>query len=124
MVQHFSQAKAYRDLTLYDVANLSEEDAFLKFMQFRWPDERKIQCPECEYVGSMYRRLARRQLRCKKCLRDFSVTTGTPFANRKLPFKKLLFIIFTFVSSPKGCAANKLLAEVGVTLRTELPRLH
>jgi transposase-like protein len=118
MAQHFSQAKKYRDLTIYDITELNEEEAYLKFMQFRWPDENQIQCPDCKYVGSMYRRPARKQLRCKKCLRDFSVTTGTPFANRKLSFKKLLFIIFTFISSPKGCAANKLLSEAKVTLRT------
>ena len=101
-----------------NVANRSEEEAFFKFIKFRWPDENKIECPDCKHIGSVYYKLARKQLRCKVCLRDFSPTSGTPFAKRKLPLKKLLYIIHSFVSSPKGCAANQLHSAIGVTLRT------
>lgn len=120
MAQHFSQSKAFRDLSVYKISNLSEVEAYEMFKKFRWPDESKIPCPnpECDYVGVHYLRSKRSQFRCKSCYRDFSVTSGTPFSCRKLSFKKILFLIHSFVSSPKGCAANKIHADADVTIRT------
>jgi hypothetical protein len=44
-------------------------------------------------------------------------------ADRKLPFKKLLLLIYLFVSHPKGLAANQVLSSMGVTLRTAYQNL-
>ncbi len=46
------------------------------------------------------------------------LTTGTPFANRKLPFKQLMLLIYEFVSSPKGCSTNATHPKLEMTCRT------
>ena len=118
MAQHFSQSKAYRDFTLDDISEMTEQQAWEKFVIIRWGSLTEIPCPECGTLDRHYVRHQRRQWRCKHCDRVFSVTTGTPFANRKLPFKKLLKLMFEFASSPKGCSANAIHARHRVTLRT------
>lgn len=118
MAQPFCQSKSYRDLTYYDISNLTEQEARERFTLLRWGSMTTMPCPECGIIDDHYPRRQRHQWRCKCCDRVFSVTTGTPFANRKLSFKKLLQLIYEFVSSPKGCSANALHAKLGMTLRS------
>lgn len=118
MAQPFSQSKAYRNLSLWDFTELTEEQAREKFTLLRWGSISEMPCPVCGAVDKHYVRRTRHQWRCKHCDAVFSVTTGTPFANRKIPFKKLLVIIYTFIARPKGDAANTLHAHLKVTLRT------
>src|ERR1700722_8115687 len=118
MARSFSQTKKFRDLVSFDVYSLSEEQAWEKFVQFRWGSLEVMPCPDCGDVDKHYVRRTRRQWRCKSCHHIFSVTSGTPFADRKLPFRKLLAIIFHFTDEPMGLAANNLCSTIGVTLRT------
>ncbi len=80
-------------------------------------------CPICGTVDRHYIRRTRRQWRCKHCDTVFSVTTGTPFANRKISFRKLLVLLYEFVTAPDGCSANKLHSRLKVTLRTAYQNL-
>lgn len=123
MAQPFSQSKAYRDLTYTAIADLTEHQAREKFTLLRWGSLTTMPCPECGKVDTHYARRQRHQWRCKHCDRVFSATTGTPFANRKLPFKKLLLLVYEFISSPKGCSANALCARLGITYRTAYQNL-
>jgi len=118
MAQIFCQSKTYRDFTLWDVALLTEEQAYEEMLKLRWGGRDTIKCPRCYHQGRHYARPKRRQWRCSKCDSIFSLTTGTPFAHRKLSYKKLYMLIFEFVASPKSIAANQVHARLGVTLRT------
>ena len=118
MAHIFSQSKAYRDINVFDVANFSEAQAHDLFCLSRWGSLDTIVCPVCGAVGKHYDRKRRRQWRCKECHSIFSVTTSTPLANRRLPYRKLLLAIFMFVAAPKSESSNKLHATLGVTLRT------
>lgn len=118
MAQPFCQSKAYRDLPQSHFFNMSEEKAYEEFVRLRWGSLTKMPCPVCGTVDEHYPRRTRKQWRCKHCDATFSATTGTPFSNRKLPFKMLLMIAYEFVTSPKGCAANALHAKLGLTLKT------
>lgn len=118
MAQPFCQSKAYRDLTVDAVAELTEEQARERFTLMRWGSLTEMPCPDCGTVDTHYPRRQRHQWRCKCCDRVFSVTSETPFANRKLPFKKLLLLIFEFASLPKGCSTNATHARYGLTCRT------
>lgn len=100
------------------IAELSEEQAHEKFIEIRWGDRHRVICPQCNFTAKHYYRKQRRQWRCKKCDAVFSVTTGTILDRRKLPFKTLLIAIFIFAASPKSDSANKVHAQLGVTLRT------
>lgn len=123
MAQHFSQSKAYRDLTLWDLASLTEDEAREKFTILRWGSTTVMPCPFCQMKDKHYVRRKRNQWRCKHCDSVFSVTTNTPFADRKLPFKKLLVLMYEFISAPDGCAANRLHSRFKMTLRTAYQNL-
>ena len=118
MAQHISQSKQYRNLSLIQIASTSDEEAWNMFVSMRWGNKEKISCPVCGAIDKHYFIRTRRQWRCKHCATTFSVTTGTPFQDRKLPFNKLLLLIYLFTTNPKGLPANKVLAEIGVTFRT------
>ncbi|MCT8249145.1 transposase [Proteus faecis] len=42
-------------------------------------------CPSCGVVHGPYKIQSRKQYRCKHCNHTFSITSGTMFANHKLP---------------------------------------
>ena len=123
MAQPFSQSKAYRDLSLWDFTDLTEDQAREKFALLRWGSTTEMPCPVCGKVDKHYVRRTRHQWRCKHCDTVFSATTGTPFVKRKIPFKKLLALIYEFISAPEGCAANRLHSRLKVTLRTAYQNL-
>lgn len=123
MAQPYSQSKAYRNLTFIDISNLTEEQARNKFALMRWGSLTTMPCPDCGVVDAHYLRRHRHQWRCKHCHRVFSVTSDTPFSNRKLSFKMILFLIYEFVSLPKGAAANTIHARLGITHRTAFHNL-
>jgi transposase-like protein len=58
-------------------------------------------CPRCGCVA-VYAYTARRIWKCKACNHQFSVTSGTIFASRKLPIRTLLAAVAIFVNAPKG----------------------
>lgn len=123
MAQPFSQSKTYRDLSVWDFTDLTEEEAHEKFVMLRWGSTTEMPCPACGALDKHYVRRQRRQWRCKHCDTVFSVTTGTPFAHRKLPFRKLLVLLYEFITAPEGCAANRLHSRLRVTLRTAYQNL-
>ncbi|MBC3926742.1 IS1595 family transposase [Undibacterium sp. CY21W] len=118
MSQIFSQSKIYRNINLFNVTEISEEQAHELFCRSRWGGFESVVCPFCGTVGRHYYKKHRRQWRCKGCHSIFSVTTETPLADRKLPFKKILVAMFLFVAAPKSESANKVHSMLGVTLRT------
>jgi transposase-like protein len=118
MAYAFSQSKAHRDFTIWNIVELSEEEAHEKFVEARWGGRSTIACPGCGAVGKHYYNRVRRSWRCKACDAVFSVTTGTAFANRRLKYKKILMIMYFFVAAPKSVSANQAHAELDVTTKT------
>lgn len=114
----YSQTKAYRNLSEEDITQLTEDEAREKFTILRWGSTTIMPCPSCGAVDKHYVRRSRNQYRCKHCYTDFSVTTNTPFADRKLPFKALLRLIFEFIKAPKGHAASEYQAAHNLSIRT------
>ncbi|ETX12988.1 hypothetical protein OCH239_15085 [Roseivivax halodurans JCM 10272] len=53
----------------------------------------------------IYEVTTRRRFKCAACYRQFSVTSGTIFASRKLTFVDLLGAICLFVNASKGLSA-------------------
>jgi len=118
MTQPYCQSKGYRDIDLTTVASFSDAEAQTLLRHARWGPTDAITCPQCGAIDQHYYRARRYQWRCKACHAIFSVTTGTPLANRKLPYRKILLAIFLFIAAPKSLAANQAHAALGVTLRT------
>ena len=65
------------------------------FTALRWPDG-----PVCPWCGSkkVYRRKRRQNFKCAACGGDYSVTTGTIFASRKMPLERYAEIVERYVS--------------------------
>ena len=83
-----------RDLNPEKVWSLSEDDAYGLFIDFRWAyNGGNPYCPRCGCLEPYSVR--RRRFRCSEpeCRAEFSVTSGTVFANRKLSFKKIIMAI-------------------------------
>ena len=125
--QHFLLSKAARTLPLARVFRMSEADAYRAFRRARWPSSKGAVpwCPRCGCEGAF--ELAARdgrsfsnRFRCrqKECRHDFSVTSGTIFQGRKLPFRTILQAVALSTQSVKGKAALQLSRELSVQYKT------
>jgi transposase-like protein len=124
MAQHFSRSKAFRDLTSEDMKHLTERSAWELFCKVRWGSLTNVRCPTCNQIDKHYHIASRKQWRCKHCGHVFSVTSDTPFANRRLSFLKLIELIYAYAQAPKGLSANEICGKIGITHRTAWQNLH
>ena len=119
--QHFLLSAKARTLSLASVMRLSDDEAYATFKQVRWPEG--VHCPRCGCVET-YEYRTRRIFRCKGCTAQFSVTTGTIFASRKLPHRDILAAIAIFVNGAKGISALQLSRDLDVQYKTAFVMAH
>ncbi len=75
---------------------MSDEEAYQTFKLIRWAvTNGEPFCPKCGCVA-VYTYQTRRLFKCKGCNHQFSVTSGTIFASRKLPIRDYLLAIAIF----------------------------
>ena len=123
-MQHFLLSAAARSLSLKAVFRMGEDKAYETFCQLRWPEtEGEAVCPRCGCVET-YNISTRRRFKCVGCYHQFSVTSGTIFASRKLSFTDLLAAIVIFVNGAKGVAALHLSRDLGVQYKTAFVLTH
>jgi Transposase zinc-ribbon domain len=78
------------------------------FRAIRWTaTDGEPVCPRCGCVA-VYEYASRPIFKCKGCGHQFSVTSGTIFASRKLPMRDYLMAIAIFVNGAKGHSALQL----------------
>jgi transposase-like protein len=124
MSQHFLLSKAARSLSLSRVARLSDEEAFEAFKLIRWTaTEGAPVCPHCA-CAAVYTYTVRKIWKCKACTHQFSVTSGTIFASRKLPIRDYLLAIAIFVNGAKGHSALQLSRDLDVQYKTAFVLAH
>lgn len=124
MAQHWLLSSKSKDLCPYKVAKLSEDEAHDYFCEMRWGGTDRQACPECGTFDKHYYYKKRKQWQCKACTRFFSVTSNSVWADRKLPFAVMLYMLIQFTSSSNGVSALKLSKDVGVNYRTALVFCH
>ena len=118
MAQHFLLSAAARTLSLKTIYAEGEEAAYRRFCGLRWPETRGAPvCPRCA-AREAYELAARRRFKCKTCHHQFSVTSGTIFASRKLDFVDLLGAIAVLVNGAKGVSALQLSRCTGLSYKT------
>lgn len=66
----------------------------------------------------------RRLFKCQKCLKQFSVTSGTQFHSRKLSFKKIMVAILLFANGVAGTAALRLRRDIRCNVKTAWLLFH
>lgn len=118
MAQHFLKSAKLRDITLNDIAFMSEEEAFWFFVDTRWGSRETIYCPHCGTIHRHYFRKNRNQWRCRDCDGYFSVTTGTPFQDHKLSFKRILMGMIIFISGANSISLHQLSRLLKVQVKT------
>jgi transposase-like protein len=72
----------------------------------------------------LYERKGRPLWKCKGCTHEFSVTSGTIFASRKLAIRDILLAIAIFVNGVKGHSALQLSRDLDVQYKTAFVLAH
>lgn len=122
MAQHFLLSAAARTLSLKEIYKGGEEAAYDTFKRIRWTDGEPV-CPECGCCD-VYEIKTRRKFKCSACYRQFSVTSGTIFASRKMAFVDLLAAICIFVNAVKGLSALQFSRDLDVQYKTAFVLAH
>src|ERR1700722_5491789 len=106
------------------ILRMSDEEAHAKFVSIRFADNGGAAfCPRCQCTA-VYTYAARRIWKCKACGHQFSVTSGTIFASRKLPIRDYLAAIAIFVNAVKGISALQLGRDLDVQYKTAFVMAH
>lgn len=123
-MQHFLLSAQARTLSLKSIFRMGEDKAYETFCLMRWPEtDGEAICPRCGCVET-YNITSRRRFKCVACHHQFSVTSGTIFASRKLSFTDLLAAIAIFVNGAKGVAALQLSRDLDVQYKTAFVLTH
>ncbi|MEQ1739231.1 MAG: IS1595 family transposase [Methyloglobulus sp.] len=118
--QHFLLSAKARTLSVRQVMELSDQQAFGLFKELRWGTGDEVACPCCGVVDTHYFIRVRKQWRCRDCGHTFSVTSGTIFAFHKLPLRVYLAAIAIYTNAVKGLSALQLGRDLGVQYKTAL----
>jgi transposase-like protein len=124
MAQHFLLSAKARTLSLAQVLRLSDDEAFDTFKTLRWADnDGQAYCGKCGCTACYFYQ-TRKNWQCKGCGYNFSVTSGTIFANRKLSMRDILGAIAIFVNGAKGHSALQMSRDLDVQYRTAFVLSH
>ncbi len=103
---------------------MTDDEAHARFQAIRFADNGgEPFCPRCECLV-VYAMATRRLWKCKECRHQFSVTSGTIFASRKLPIRDYLAAIAIFVNAVKGISALQLGRDLDVQYKTAFVMAH
>ena len=124
MATHFLLTAAARTLSLKAIYKRGEEKAFELFCQLRWPEtDGAPVCPRCGCCES-YNIKTRRKFKCKACHHQFSPTSGTILASRKLGYVDIVAAICIVVNGAKGISALQLTRNIDVQHKTAWVLVH
>jgi transposase-like protein len=109
------------------IGRLTEEQARDAFRVFRFAETSgKPACPRCGSTD-VYEYKSRALFKCTSCPKwgyQFSLTSGTPFASKKIGFADLLYIIACFNHEPQAMTANSLYKDLELSYKTVWSWLH
>lgn len=124
MAQHFLLSAQARSLSLREIYTGGEDKAYEAFCEMRWAEtDGDPVCPRCGCCEA-YTITTRRKHKCKACYHQFSVTSGTIFASRKMSFTDLLAAICIFVNSVKGISALQMARNIACQHKTAWVLCH
>jgi transposase-like protein len=124
MSQHFLLSAKARNLSLAAIMRMTDDEAHDRFEAIRFADNGGAAfCPYCECT-KVWAYSVRRIWKCKACGHQFSVTSGTIFASRKLPIRDYLAAIAIFVNAVKGLSALQLGRDLDVQYKTAFVLAH
>lgn len=124
MAQHFLLSSAARTLSLKAIYAAGEDRAYETFLKLRW--HQTDGDPVCPFCGSLdaYRITTRRRFKCADCGKQYSVTSGTIFASRKMSFTDLLAALCIIANAAKGISALQLSRDISCQHKTAFVFAH
>jgi len=124
MAQHFLLSAEARTLSLASIYKNGEDNAYATFCRMRWPETNgEPVCPRCGGLRH-YDVKGRRKFKCAACAHQFSVTSGTIFASRKMAFVDLCGAICIFVNAVKGLSALQVSRDIDCQYKTAFVLCH
>ena len=124
MAQHFLLSAKARTLSLREIYAGGDAKAYETFRKLRWPGtEGEAVCPHCGGVDS-YEIKTRRRFKCTACGKQYSVTSGTILASRKMSFTDLLAAICILANAAKGISALQLARDLKCQHKTAFVLAH
>ncbi|MEE9453671.1 MAG: IS1595 family transposase [Paracoccaceae bacterium] len=124
MSQHFLLSPAAKTLSLVKVMRMSDREACEAFKSIRWADtDGEPYCPKCGCCDS-YDLKTRQVYKCKGCAKQYSITSGTIFASRKMQVRDILAAIAIFINGAKGYSALQLSRDLAIDYKTAFVLLH
>lgn len=124
MSQHFLLSAAARSLSLAKVMRMSDDEARDTFKKIRWAaNDGAPHCAKCGSV-SVYECRTRPIFKCKDCAGQFSATSGTIFADRKMPLRDILAAIAIFANGAKGISALQLSRDLDCQYKSAFVLAH
>lgn len=124
MAQHFLLSAKARTLSVGAIMRMTDDAAHAQFEAIRFADNGGAAfCPRCNCTA-VYAYTARRIWKCKACNHQFSVTSGTIFAGRKLAIRDYLAAIAIFVNAVKGISALQLGRDLDCQYKTAFVLAH
>src|SRR5690606_8300062 len=122
--QHFLLSAEARTLSLKEIYKAGEAKAYETFRTLRWPmTNGEPVCPKCGCLDH-YNIPTRSKFKCAACHAQFSVTSGTMFASRKMVFVDLLAAICLFVNGSKGMSAVQFSRDLDCQYKTAFVLAH
>ncbi len=123
MAQHFLLSAKARTLSLKAIYAAGEDRAYETFCKLRWPSTDGA--PVCPHCGSLTAyKTARRRFACKDCRKQYSVTSGTILASRKMSFVDLLAALCILANAAKGISALQLSRDLDCQHKTAFVLAH
>ena len=118
MAQHFLLSAAARTLSLKAIYKAGEAAAHETFCKMRWPEtDGEAVCPDCGCFETT-RSPPAASSSARHAWGQFSVTSGTIFASRKMAFVDLLAAICITVNAAKGVSMVQLSRDLDCQYKT------
>jgi transposase-like protein len=120
----FHMSKEAVDFGLEDLEKLTPKQAVFFMAELLWGSSSEMTCLHCGTHDTHYWYFKELRWKCKGCGKRFSVTSGTVFADRKLPIVKILKMTYTWANGAAGKAALQIRRDWNVTYKTAFMFLH
>ena len=117
--------KYYREgINLIQIMRMfpDEQSAVAWFEETRWDGDRR--CPHCGSDRTHECSHPKMPYRCRDCRSYFSVRTGTPMANSKIPMQKWAIGIYLCLTSLKSVSSMKLHRDLEISQPSAWFMLH
>ena len=130
MSQHFLLSATSKTISELEVARMSEDEARETFEKLRWSDTGgEPVCDNCGCTDSYTLNVTKngkqiRRYKCLGCRKQYTVTSGTLFANHKLELRTYLMAIIIFTNAVKGISASQMSRALGVQYKTAFVLVH